>query len=384
MSLIESVKRLFSPITQLEPGTYEYVSPPDDPRNYRLHLRIEVDGSGILIVNGSTILHLNQSAVEYAYHLIKNDSPDETARKMVKRYSVSFDEARNDYINFLDRIQILLETPDLDPISFLDFDRKRPFTGQISAPYRLDCAITYLVPDSDSIDYAPLDRVSEELSTDDWLIIIDKAWNAGIPHLVFTGGEPTFRTDLARMLLKAEENGQITGLVTDGLRFADNNYLEEILVTGLDYILLIFRPDIQESKVALMNLLGADIFVAVHLTLKEDNYEQIRSFIYEFTNIGVKAISISATSEELKQQTIELHQLIAESGLELIWNIAVPFSELHPIAFEVVTPFHYEKSKTWLYLEPDGDVCLSQNDPDVFGNILTDPWEKIWQNLKIL
>ena len=37
---------------------------------YRLHLRIEPDGSGLLIVNASTVVHLNHTAAEYAYHLV--------------------------------------------------------------------------------------------------------------------------------------------------------------------------------------------------------------------------------------------------------------------------------------------------------------------------
>jgi hypothetical protein len=35
----------------------------------------------------------------------------------------------------------LIGTPDLDPVTFLDFDRHEPFTGKIS-PYRIDCAVT--------------------------------------------------------------------------------------------------------------------------------------------------------------------------------------------------------------------------------------------------
>jgi hypothetical protein len=33
--------------------------------------------------------------------------------------------------------------PDLDPVTFLGFERQVPFTGQISAPYRLDIALTH-------------------------------------------------------------------------------------------------------------------------------------------------------------------------------------------------------------------------------------------------
>ena len=51
---------------------YHYQSPPDDPRNYRLHLRLEARRQRVLIVNAATVLHLNQTAAEYAYYLVQN------------------------------------------------------------------------------------------------------------------------------------------------------------------------------------------------------------------------------------------------------------------------------------------------------------------------
>ncbi len=380
MSLKEKISNLFSPITPIRSGNYEYTSPADDPRNYRLHLRIEVDGSGILIVNGSMILHLNQTAVEYAYHLLKNNSPETAANEIKKRYAVNRNQAIDDYQDFIDRIQILLETPDLDPISYLNFDRRKPFTGPISAPYRLDMAVTYELPEFDSQENAPVDRVSEELNTEEWIQVIDKAWEAGIPHLAFTGGEPTLRDDLPILLLQAEKNGQITGLVTDGLRFTDDEYLNQILMTGLDYVLMVYRPEILESKASLAKLLQADIFVAVHLTLLSDNYDEIKNLILEFYRTGVKAVSISTNSADQKEALIELHHLIAELGLELVWNLAVPYSNLHPVAFEAITPLPKESSRAWMYVEPDGDVCNEQHDENVVGNMLKDPWDRIWES----
>ena len=69
-NILKSIRSQFSPVEVIPPGTYHYLSPQDDPRNYRLHLRVEPDGNGVLIINASTILHLNQTATEYAYYLV--------------------------------------------------------------------------------------------------------------------------------------------------------------------------------------------------------------------------------------------------------------------------------------------------------------------------
>ena len=72
---------------------------------------------------------------------------------------------------------------------------------------------------------------------------MDKAWAAGIPHITFTGGEPTLRDDLPDLIAHAEKIGQVTGLLTDGLKLADKVFLENLLQTGLDHLLFILDPD---------------------------------------------------------------------------------------------------------------------------------------------
>ena len=174
-SLLKPFQRFFAPRQHIPAGIYHYQSPPDDPRNYRLHLRKEESGSGVLIVNAATILHLNQTAADYAYYLVKNAPVEQVAQEMSNRYHVSAEQASQDYQDMADRIQILIETPDLDPVTFLDFERQEPFSGHLSAPYRLDCALTYRLPYNEPIDSAPIERVARELNTDEWKRISAKS-----------------------------------------------------------------------------------------------------------------------------------------------------------------------------------------------------------------
>jgi hypothetical protein len=189
----ESIRRLFIPFEPLPAGLYHYQAPSEAPDHFRLHLRIEQDGSGVLIVNASTVLHLNITAAEYAYHLVSRSSQEEVARSMAVRYHVTRAQIVQDFTDFKDRIETLISTSDLDPVTYLDFDRRKPHTVPISAPYRLDCALTYRLPDSIDPTFAPTARVASELTALEWESIMDKAWQTGIPHIVFTGGEPTLR-----------------------------------------------------------------------------------------------------------------------------------------------------------------------------------------------
>ena len=283
---------------KIKPGTYHYISPPDDPRNYRLHLRIEPDGSGLLIINASTILHLNQTAAEFAYYLVMNKNIDTVGKIIADRYEISQAKAVQDYQEMIDQINILLETPDLDPVTYIDFERMPPFTGHISAPYRLDCALTYRLPEGIDPAYAPSERALDELETGDWLSIIDQAASIGIPHLVFTGGEPTLRDDLLALLNRAEENNQVTGLLSTGKKLADRVYLDDLLQTGLDHLMLLLSPDDEQSWKSLHNALTEDLYVAVHLTFTEDNILGAPKLIERLEEIGVCAVSISTNMEE--------------------------------------------------------------------------------------
>jgi hypothetical protein len=378
-SLLKHFQRLFSPRQHIPSGMYHYQSPPDDPRNYRLHLRKEESGGGVLIVNAATILHLNQTAADYAYYLVKNAPVEEVAREMSARYHVSAEQASQDYLKLADRIQILVEIPDLDPVTFLDFERQEPFSGRLSAPYRLDCAITYRLPYNEPVDSAPIERVARELNIDEWKKILQKAWDAGIPHVIFTGGEPTLRDDLPDMIRIAEELGQVSGLLTDGLRLADEIYLDRLLQSGLDHLLLVLQPENEQSWQAVGNAMVEDLSVAVHLTITEENQTQAFENLERLNRMGVGQVSLSASSVDLSEALSKARDQLATLGMGLVWNLPVPYSALHPVALEAGDALIEGGGRAWLYLEPDGDVRPTQGHPTVLGNLLHDPWEKIWK-----
>ena len=57
----------------------------------------------------------------------------------------------------------------------------------------------------------------------------------------------------------AEKIGQVTGLLTDGLKLADNDYLQNLLQTGLDHLLFILQPDMPASWQALETYAGGSL-----------------------------------------------------------------------------------------------------------------------------
>ncbi len=377
--------RFFPKPQQLPSGFHTFQSPPEVTPPYRLQLRLENDGTGILVVNARTVLHLNQTAAEIAYHLISHDSVEETTRKISKRYNVPRQQALNDVTDFSERIQTIIESPTLDPVSFLDFDRVDPYSKELSAPYRLDCALTYKTND-DAPNALPTERVKRELLTEEWKIILQKTWLAGIPQIVFTGGEPTLRPDLCELIAVTQNQGQVTGLLTDGKRLSERDFLHELLQSGLDHVMINLDPESPQVWEAIRDVSREDLFLTVHLTLTTHTIseahvvlENLQSYMGEN-----RSLSLSVNNADLSKQLDAIRNDAIRMGFNMVWDLPVPYSALNLVSLELAEGASPVKGagNAWLYVEPDGDVLPAQGITTVLGNILTDPWEKIWSNRK--
>jgi hypothetical protein len=227
--------------------------------------------------------------------------------------------------------------------------------------------------------------VKRELSADEWYKIIDKSWQVGIPHLIFTGGEPTLRDDLLDILAYAETNGQVTGLLTNGLRLADSAYFDQLVRTGLDHVMVVLNPDLEQSWRVLEVICPDDLFTSVHLTITPQNKAETPGLIKRLADMKANALSLSISDPSLAADLENARELAANLGFSLVWDLPVPYSSSNPVSLEIAAGEYAEELKTegagkaWLYVEPDGDVHPAQGINKVLGNLLTDPWESIWK-----
>jgi len=379
MNIINRLADRFTRVQPLPEGVYHKQDILDD-QPYRVHLRLNPDGSGIFILNASTVLQLNETAAEYAYHFVHGTEQDEAVKQISSRYRVNKDVVRQDYQDFTARIQTLISTPDLDPVSFLDFERIAPHSADLTSPLRLDCALTYRLRAGSNAEYAPTRRVDHELTTEEWRAILDKAWQAGVPHITFTGGEATLREDLPDLIAHAEKNGQVCGLLTDGSQLLDKEYLDLLLQTGLDHILFLLQPENVSSWAALEKVMAEDIFVTVHLTLNQDNITNAEAILEKLATLRVSSLSLTGADPTLNDTYDMLRDRAAALGLTLKFDLPVPYSASNQVVYEAQEDAIPEGAgKAWLYVEPDGDVLPAQgNYSKVLGNLLRDDWKTIY------
>jgi MoaA/NifB/PqqE/SkfB family radical SAM enzyme len=406
MSLLDKAKSWFAPVQPLSREILHYQTPPDAAQQYRLYLRVEKDGRGLLVVNAATVLHLNQTATEYARLLIQGADEEGAARAMARRYRVSRSQARADYNRLREHILTLSTSIDLCPVTYLDLERVEPFSAETSAPYRVDLALTYRVDDAGALDPEARRRVDRELSTDEWRRALQALWEVGVPHVCFTGGEPTLRDDLVELVRYGEEQGLVTGLLTNGRRLREQEYLDELLLAGLDHLqitLASHRPAVhdeivgqdgawQEVDAGLRNALDGDIYVVVHIVVIPANADSVVDTVAYLAELGVPAVALSSplkvVSEEegeekegsRLQSALEVaRNAVHEHDLTLVWDLAAPYSHVNPVEVETGLPPE-QVIRQHLYVEPDGDVLPAQGYNAVLGNLLRDPWESIWDH----
>jgi len=398
-----------------KPGLYHYVRQDEYQKN-RLHLRLDPDGHGTLIVNANRILHLNPTAALMAYLILEGTEESQAVKIIKKRYSVSNTQARADYSSFNLHLSSLLDGA--CPIHELGLETVMPFSARPTAPYRLDLALTYRCNNdcahcynvehpSHAARHTSHATGNSELSTDDWKKILDKAWELGIPHIIFTGGEPTLREDLPELIAHAEHNGQITGLNTNARRLSDAHYVEKLVAAGLDHVQITVESsdaEIHDEMVrakgayvqtvkGLKNALASPLYVMTNTTMLRTNVHTIPATLDFLSETGVPTVGLNALIYSGRGSTVgtglaesDLTPLLEVArhktetrGQRLIWYTPTQYCNFDPMTLDLgvkgCTAALYN-----MCVEPDGNVLPCQSYYQPLGNLLTDEWDSIWNH----
>src|SRR5512142_3034148 len=207
------------------PGLYHYVCEGQQEKS-RVHLRLDADGHGTLIVNANRVMHLNPTAALMAYLTLEKTGERQAVAAIQKQYRVTTSQARTDLAAIGAQIAELVRPDGACPIHEMDLEMSMPFSARPSAPYRMDLALTYRCSNDCPHCYNARSRDYPELDTESWKRILDKLWDLGVPHIVFTGGEPTLRNVLPELIAYAQSKGQITGLNTNARRLQSHDYMQ--------------------------------------------------------------------------------------------------------------------------------------------------------------
>jgi radical SAM protein with 4Fe4S-binding SPASM domain len=400
------VRPKMSPAPPAYPALYHYLRQ-DGAEKARVHLRLDTRGSGTLIINADRVLHLNDTAAFMAYLVLEGHDDPEIVRAVGRRFRIPASRAAADVTAFRGQLEGLLKPDAPCPVHFFELETTMPFTAQPSAPYRMDVALTYRCNNDCAHCYNGRPRDFPELGTHSWKSILDRLWDLGVPHIVFTGGEPTLRHDLPELIAHAESLGQITGLNTNGRRLSDERFVGQLVEAGLDHVQVTVessdasvhgrmvgsRSAFEQTVRGVRNALDSPLFVMTNTTMLQTNVHTIPDTLDFLAEIGVPTIGLNALIYSGRGLTVgtglsehDLQPILdsaaaktASHGQRLIWYTPTQYCEYDPtqqgLGVKGCTAALYS-----MCIEPNGDVLPCQSYYESLGSIVTDSWDRIWNH----
>jgi radical SAM protein with 4Fe4S-binding SPASM domain len=362
-----------------------------------------------MVINANTVLFLNETASAYA-HLFMQGMPSNAVLKKIRGvYRVSGKTAKKDYEKLVYAISTLAQTEKVCPISFLDVKTVEPFTQQLSAPLRMDLALTFNCQNNCVHCYAGGPHQTGELSTAQWKEVIDRLHKIGVFIVTFTGGEPTLREDLPELLLYAQNSGIVSGLITNGRRLKDEAYVETLEKAGLDFVQVTLeshkanihdlmtatKGSWKETVAGIKNVVPTHIYTTTNTTLSKYNAAEFLDTMDFLKKLGVAAFGCnsliysgkaSAIGKEFALPLDTLNELLPKIrdkasmlGLKFLWYTPTQYCRFDPVKLGLGVK-SCTAANINMCIGPNGEVYPCQSYFESLGNVLKDDWQKIWNS----
>jgi len=363
-----------------------------------LHLREEEHGNGLLLVNGSLVVHTNPTALLYLKLIFAGEEDARIVRKVTGQFKVRPAIARQDLADLKADLERLErgEPP-------VRGTRVEPFSTVTGAPMRVDIAPTYRMGEKTSVT-----DVVRELYIDDWLKALDKLWNFGVPHVCITGGEPTLREDLVDFVEHAASLGMMVGLLTNGERLGSHAFLGRLLDAGLAYVQVSIasHDETIHSKIlgtsgqpktveGIKNCLREGMPVLANVPITSDSEYDIEETVDFLVRLGVRSITVNPLDQGEKSmpdwmlsKALERARKAARGRARVFYFGPVlgkapapaPPGEAGPVGDLSMADLEWGAGLVSLHVHPDGAITAGRSHATILGNVLTANWNMVWHH----
>ena len=402
------LRNFFRSADPFKPGIYKHQVEFPDGGYRRIHLRVENDLNAILWHNGNESFYLNESAAVFTWLLMHQKSDKEA--KNILRMHFRNDQAYADYLQFKPLMQDVIEgKAGAYELCDSGIDLITPFSKIPDAPYRMDIALTYGCNNKCAHCYNEPGRGKTLLSLDQWKQVLDRLDQIGIPHVVFTGGEPTLIPFLPELVAYADKLGIVSGMNTNGRLLRNGALAEKLAEASLDHVQVTLESIDPEIHDAMVGVKGAwaetvdgirmavkhHIHINTNTTLLTHNAsaEAVNALSDFLADLGVMTFGLNALicsgkgkdvdsaigTEQLPVLLKAAKSAAERNGQHLLWYTPTQYCAFDPVKAEVGFK-SCSAAKYSMCIEPDGNVLPCQSWYEPVGNILTDEWEKIWDH----
>ena len=409
---------------------------PEGPGVVRIHLippkfRLFRSSAYIVILNGYYLLPLGYSWALILSNFMKevnrfDGKPiteadgkmivENTARNVRKVYpSVPKKDIEEDLEELLDVLFAVARGN--DPDAEIEKLSIRDYRDNMTAPPRMDLMVSAMTDSCGKWQcnqkcvfcYAAGQQMgkTKEMTTEQWKQAIDRLDAARVPMVTFTGGEPTQRADIAELVGYAKR--MVTRLNTNGVNLTPE-LVQQLKVAGLDSVQVTLYSHDEAVHNALVGsnhhadtiqgirnavAAGLDISINTPLCKKNADYERTLAFIY---SLGVRFVTVSGLiCTGMAGINHKEYDLTSDELFEII-KTANEFCNAHEMEIDFTSPGLINAEKldelgmnvpmcgaclSNMAIAPDGTVvpCQSWLGADAsLGNILTDPFKRIWNH----
>ncbi|MBP7213893.1 MAG: hypothetical protein KBA03_06645, partial [Anaerolineaceae bacterium] len=301
---------------------------------------------------------------------IQGKSETEIVEEALKRYQVDREKLISDLQNFNLQILNIINNPDQAPfITGTDFDSES--TERASGlPLRVNLCLT-------DRDETNAHSKSEELSTENWKEIIRKTYDAGIPQVIFMGGEPVLRPDLIELLEFTEALGMVSGLLTSTDKlYEDESYLDRVLESGLDHLILEVNPEDEGVSSKLQKIFDKDLFTCIRFPVYYNS--NLADWAITLVQNGCNALSFYAATLDANDRSAQLNQQLTAQNVLIEYDLPFPLkaaqSDQHVALFSPeIGPF---ESNLYTVM-PDGMLCPQDFTAKPLGSLLSSNWNEL-------
>lgn len=351
----------------------------------RLHLRVEHDGSGILMANSSAAARLSYPGVVIAKGVLDGEPDDAIIKRLKKHFRGAPSEVMHNDIAHVQSLLTQITSPDMGyPLTNLDdFSAEQ---AQLIAPFKAD------------VPLAPPDTI---------IPLIDKLWDIGIPNLMILVHENPEPAHIIRAIEHAEDLGMIAGVRGRASDIHQGSVLRDMAQAGVDYVTILYTApnaslhdslcgegDHAVAQACIEQCLANEVCPVAEIALVESTMDVLDDTLSALKQMRVDTTSLFAIYADriapgtapgvLPVQALPQVQAIVEEAADAcnVWCIMQPSVE-YDTATSLASQIRQGprcSGNVAVRVEPHGAVIPAQGMYRSAGNILSDPWEIIWND----
>jgi radical SAM protein with 4Fe4S-binding SPASM domain len=203
----------------------------------------------------------------------------------------------------------------------------------------------------------------------------------------------------------------VTGLITNGRKLKDKDYVKTLEKSGLDFVQVTLeshkaeahdlmtdsKGSWKETVAGIKNVIPTHVYATTNTTLSQHNADSFLETVEFIKKLGVAAFGANSliysgkaktdkldkeftvSLETLKELLPKVHEKAEQLGLKFLWYTPTQYCRFNPVSLGLGIK-SCSAAMINMCVGPNGDVYPCQSYFESLGNILKDPWEKIWNH----